>query len=346
MDISLVLKSLMSKDNEVRRQVEEYYNQLIQNDVNNLLESLMNVFINQSIDLVLRSFAGVLLRKIIESHSEKLSQETIQIFRNKLLSLWSIETNMNMLQRLSHVMSQSALKTVWKELIPSIIQYSNNLQLKSMISVLGLIEIISEYCPEDIVTNLQTLGPFLSQFIASPDVMVQISCAKGMRTYHLHVIILRCNNLLLINISIYSIYLAIGACIISIEDDIARNSFKPALEPILNVLGVALSRNEEIDATKIMNYLVTIAQEQPSFFKGSLDVLVNAMLTVANAKGLEFSTRAMALELMVTITETSPSQARRCNSLIHGLIPLAMSLMLEIEEDEHKWISGLLSICI
>jgi hypothetical protein len=48
----------------------------------------------------------------------------------------------------------------------------------------------------------------------------------------------------------------------------------------------------------------------------------------------------MALELMVTITETAPALARRCAGLVQGLIPLAMSLSLEIEEEEAEWAAG------
>lgn len=46
--------------------------------------------------------------------------------------------------------------------------------------------------------------------------------------------------------------------------------------------------------------------------QGTLDDVVSAMLSVASATGLEFPTRSMALELMVTLTETAPALARRC----------------------------------
>ena len=64
------------------------------------------------------------------------------------------------------------------------------------------------------------------------------------------------------------------------------------------------------------------------------------MLSVAGANNLEFSTRSMALELMVTLTETAPALARRCPGLTQGLIPLAMSLMLEYDEDDIEWAAG------
>eukprot|EP01035_Chromulina_nebulosa_P019616 gene19616-25525_t len=89
-----------------------------------------------------------------------------------------------------------------------------------------------------------------------------------------------------------------------------------------------------------MEYLISIAEIQPSFFKGSLDLVVDAMLFVAKAETLEISTRSIALELIVTITETSPSLARKCSKLLDGLVPIAFSLMLELDEDESDWING------
>lgn len=84
---------------------------------------------------------------------------------------------------------------------------------------------------------------------------------------------------------------------------------------MITVLGNALTSGDELEATAIMEHLVTIAQQQPMFFKSTIDDVVSAMLTVASAEGLEFSTRAMALELMVTLTETAPALARRCKGV-------------------------------
>ena len=87
-------------------------------------------------------------------------------------------------------------------------------------------------------------------------------------------------------------------------------------------------------------HLVEVAQIQPMFFKGSIDGVVAAMVTVAASEGLDFSTRAMALELLVTLTENAPALSRRCPALIGGLVPLAMSLMVDVEEEEHEWVAG------
>ena len=40
---------------------------------------------------------------------------------------------------------------------------------------------------------------------------------------------------------------------------------------------------------------------------------------------------------MVTLTESAPALARKCAGLVQGLVPLAMSLMLEVEVDNEEW---------
>jgi hypothetical protein len=318
-DYAAVLSALMSTDNATRRGAEEYFEAQLQTNLDTCLNALTETFAALNGDPVLRSFSAVLLRRALEKHAGRITLEATQTMRARLMSIWSQETNAVMLHRLAHVMAQSCLKSPWDELIPSIIQYASKLASeggspKMMVPVLGLVEILSDYCPEDILKHLPLLGPFLGQFMGSGEASVQIACAK-----------------------------AAGACIVSLEGEEAVDAFKPALPPMLAVLGVALSVGEEIDATKIIEYLVTVAQERPGFFKGSLEAVAQAMLTVGNATGLEFSTRSMALELLVTITETAPALARRCPGLVQGLVPLAMSLMLEVEEEDGEWAEGVYS---
>lgn len=174
-----------------------------------------------------------------------------------------------------------------------------------------LVEVMAEYSPGDILTHVQILGNFLSSNLAAADMLVQVACAR-----------------------------ATSACIVALEDDNTRDLFKPAIQPIIGVVGSALSRGDEEDATSITEYLISIGSSQPIFFKGNMDAVVDAMLMVANSSSLEFRTRSTALELTVTLSETAPALARRCRGLVEGLIPLAFSIMLEVEEDDAEWASG------
>ena len=89
-----------------------------------------------------------------------------------------------------------------------------------------------------------------------------------------------------------------------------------------------------------MEYLCDIALRQPIFYKNSMDHLVSACITIAQSSELEFTTRTMALEVIVTLAETAPALARRCTVLAPSVVPLCFSMMLEVEESEEEWSSG------
>lgn len=263
-------------------------------------------------DGVIRSFSGVLLRRGLEKHGAAIDAASLATIRQHLMSLWAVETDTVICRHLSHLLAQSASSKSWIDLIPFVLSTaSTNANEAKIVSSLGLIEILSDYCPEDILTHLEKLGNFLGSLLSSADPKVQVACAK-----------------------------ATGACIVALDDENARNSFKPALTPIINVVGACLQRDNEPDATSIMEHLVSIAQVQPMFFRGALDVMAGAMLSVAAYDSLEFSTRIMALELLITISETAPALARRCQALVQGVFPLSFQIMLEVEEEEREWAAG------
>lgn len=303
------LGALMSTDNALRAQAELFFNSQVESAIVPTLQELIRIFSEGSMELIIRSFAGVLLRRAIEKATKTLDPGVLNQLREALLSCWAQETNPNLLKRLAHVLAQSASGKPWLELLPRVIEAAAGKPANVLVAILNMIEIITEYCPEDIQTHLESVGGFLGAFIVSDDTNIQVACARST-----------------------------AACIVSLEDEGSRNAFRSALQPIINVLGNALSRGDEVDATSIIEYLVSIAQVQPIFFKGAVDSVIAAMLTVARSDTLEFSTRSMALELMVTLTETAPALARRCAGLLEGLVPLAMSLMVDFDETEAEWL--------
>ena len=309
-----VLSALMSPDNAARKAAEAYFSQELQRDCMSTIQIILNIFSNAAgnVDYVLRDFSGVLLRRAVEK--AQFPPEHNAELRGILITLWKNESNTGLLKRLAHVMAQSAMNSSWVDLLPQVVgnvssQLEAGIAPESVVSpALLLVEVVAEYCPQDILTHMQVLGGFLSSQLGSPAPAIQVSCAK-----------------------------CTGACIVALEDDAAREAFKPAIQPIIGILGAALNRGDETDASAITAYLVAIAEVQPIFFKGNLDAVVAAMLSVAQTEALDFPTRSIALELMVTLTESAPALTRRCAGLINGLVPLAMSIMLDVDETEAEW---------
>lgn len=86
-----------------------------------------------------------------------------------------------------------------------------------------------------------------------------------------------------------------------------------------------------------MDQLINIANEQPIFFRGAIDNVISAMLRIVSAASFEVSTRVLAIELIVTLCETAPALARRCDCLIPGIIPLLFGIMIDTDETETQW---------
>ena len=313
-----VLSALMSSHNSERQQAETFFTAQLDTSLLATVSALLDILgaADLNLDITLRNMSGVLLRRAIDPASEwgsRISLADMQELRTTLMNIWAAETQPVLLKRLSHIIAQSAAAGEWSELIPQVVGHGVTQSGEALLPILGLIEILAEYCPDDIAANAQGLVSLLGTIISDTDAhaSVHVACAKS-----------------------------IGACIVTLEDEDAKDAFKPALQPIIQVLGGALTRGEELDAAAIMEHLVEVAAEKPMFFKGIMDSVVSSMLTVLSSEGLEFSTRSIALELMVTLSETAPALARRCEGLIQGLVPLAMALMLDLDDDEETWVAG------
>ena len=311
-----VLEALMSRDNSHRQEAEEYFSQQLETSLQDTISSLLSILGDGNVDVTLRNMSGVLLRRAIDPASpygSLVGQDDMQSIRTNLMNTWADETQPVLLRRISHIIAQSAAAGNWNDLIPQLVDHGSSFSGDALVPILNLIETLGEYCPEDIGNNSELLVSFLGTVISNSDIsaVVQVACAK-----------------------------AIGSCIVTLEDDDAKDRFRPAIEPLIGILGDALTRGDELDATSIMEHLVEIAAQQPMFFKGVMDNVVNSMLTVVSSEGLEFSTRSIAVELMVTLCETAPALARRCDGLLKGLVPLAMNLMLDLDDDEQTWMEG------
>lgn len=252
----------------------------------------------------------MLLRRVLDVYAERMASTTFATIRTRLIDAWVKEDSPVIIKRLNHIIAQSVARGDWNEILPFLMASCAKLNTVNVISVLEIIEILSDYSPDQIFANIAALGNFLGGLISSPDYKVAIACAK-----------------------------ATAACIVSIDDEGARNSFKVALPPIIAVLGQCFRQGSETDAAAIIEHLVAIAQMQPLFFKGALDDLVSAMLTVTATSSLEFSSRSIALELVVTMCETAPALARRCAPLIDGCLSTVLGMMVDVETSEKEWMS-------
>lgn len=58
--------------------------------------------------------------------------------------------------------------------------------------------------------------------------------------------------------------------------------------------------------------------------------VTEAMLAVGAASQLEFCTRAVAVEVLLSLAERAPAIMRKCSSVALGLVPLTLALACEV----------------
>jgi hypothetical protein len=115
-----VLSALMSNDNEQRKQAEAYFSSALDADCGDVISTLCTIFSTTDGDMLIRSFAGVLLRRAVEKSD--IPAEMNAQFRASLMSMWKDESDTTLLKRLAHTMAQSAMKESWLDLLPQVVQ--------------------------------------------------------------------------------------------------------------------------------------------------------------------------------------------------------------------------------
>lgn len=298
-----LLQALMVADNAIRRSAEEsFQSSLVANSLH-VVNSLLALGVQADIDPVIRTMCAVLLRSILEAQLEKLPEQDIMRIREQVYMCWNQETIPHVRRKFAHLLAQIASQTNWSDLVPGILNSSSNPE-----SVLHLLEILSEYIPDEVAAGAASYWPYLSNTISSPNPSIKLASAK-----------------------------ATAACVATINDEDALKAFQGVVLPILGVLSEILARGDESDATVLMDRLIDVAQFKPTFFKPTFEAVLQAMMMVGSHRELEFSTRSAAMELLVTLSESAPAMARRSKGFIDQMADLVMNLMLEVDDDEMQF---------
>jgi hypothetical protein len=77
-----------------------------------------------------------------------------------------------------------------------------------------------------------------------------------------------------------------------------------------------------------------LAEIHPKFVRGSLNTVLETMMTIAEAEQLEESTRKLACEFVVTLCEAreqAPGMMRKIPQLNHRLFMCLMNYLLDVE---------------
>ena len=93
------------------------------------------------------------------------------------------------------------------------------------------------------------------------------------------------------------------------------------------MIGKALEGGDEGEARACLEALVNVAATRAIFFRPNVNLLGTCMLQIANSEGLEYETRSLAMEAIVSLSETSGAMVRKHKDIVKKSFETAMTFI-------------------
>ncbi|KAL5980787.1 Importin-5 [Asimina triloba] len=313
-----LISHLMSSANDQRSTAEALFNQLKQTHPDSLALKLAHLLHNsRSVDL--RAMSAILLRKLLTRDDSylwpRLSPHTQSTLKSLLLSAVHREDAKSISKKLCDTVSELASNLLpddaWPELLPFMFQSVRSDSVRLQQSSLLIFGQLSQFTADTLIPHLNILHSVFLQCLStssSPDVRIA----------------------------------ALGAAInfvqcLSLPAD--RDKFQDLLPAMMQTLTEALNSGQEATAQEALELLIELAGTEPKFIRRQLVDVVQAMLQIAEADGLEEGTRHLAIEFVITLAEArerAPGMMRKLPQFIGKLFAVLMKMLLDIE-DEVAW---------
>jgi hypothetical protein len=312
-DFNQTIQSLSSSDNAVRAHAENLYNHATESNPTQVASGLFTLF-RSNPDDGLRNYAGILLRRIVIRHWEKIDGSCRQQMQQELLRSIETETKPLLVRRACHLIAginTHVKKHPWAELLPFVVGCAQNAAPLQRETGFFLLSEIAEFNSESLIEHVAPLQPLLLAGIqdqgntASQKRAIQASCSL----------------------------------IISVSGDkrpILIGSLMPAALAQITAL---VSVDEQI-ACEAIESLIEMAQHAGSTLGNLLPHLAPPMIQMANSLNvLENSTRSIAVELLLTVCEACPSAVTAAPALTSQIIDALMRMSCEVETNEAQWVN-------
>lgn len=128
---------------------------------------------------------------------------------------------------------------------------------------------------------------------------------------------------------------AIGAFIILHEKETnIQKHFSELLPPMIQVTMESVQKHDD-DA--LLKLVIDMAEQTPKFLRPQLENIMEMCMKIFSNEEMLDSWRQLALEILVTLSETAPAMMRKVGGkYIESLVQLVLKMMTDLEEDE-EW---------
>ena len=313
-----VTQLLMSQENVIRKQAEETYKGYVDKNPSLVMTLLVNIL--QAGDAAgtvqLRTFAPVLLRQLVASPAKvgKLDKNVLELLQNQVIDVLGKETNSAIRTKLCHVVgslvasyeqASVGIEQRWANLLPFTLSLVNNTaDGKSRELGLLLLSKLAEYAQGFVRNGKNHVFSALSNAFE----VVAGSTLDG---------------------KVYLTQATINF-LLCLEPENLRDC-EPVMQPLLNTLSELLRTGDELSARDSMKSLIDLVCNEGAtkFMPNGITQLSEAMLTVTSTTSFEASTRQLALESLVSLSDISPGAMRRRTDFVTNLVKTIISMMTE-----------------
>ncbi|CAK4348967.1 unnamed protein product [Aphanomyces euteiches] len=312
-----LIRSLLSNENDIRRQAEATYTQLKAQQPQELAVALLTLACIQSNpdDADTRLFAPVLLRRLLETDGLANDAAYRSNMKQQLLSTLVLETEPQIRRKVTHVIAQVARQDAnWPDLLPSIINLTQSSDIALQVTALDVLGTLAEYTGGQFTVHHEQLGSLFSSFAFS---ILATAAPMELRV---------------------AAWKALSAFVVHLESNESLQPYTQLLPPFLQILEHLLQLRDEASARSLLTSFLTIAEVHPNLLLLHLDMFGSAMLSIAQSSVLGNDTRILALECLLSICEHASQLVRSSKVLLEAVVSCVLVLLAEIPDDDN-WVN-------
>lgn len=331
-----LIRRLMSPDNDERSMAESLYNACRENHPDALVSKLAHLLLS-SVDNGYRGMAAVLLRKLLtstvfDSSSSspssdastsyvwpRLSMDTQAAVKSMLIASVQKEDVKSISKKLCDTVSELASNLLsengWPELMPFMFQSVTSESSKLQESALLIFSQLAPHVRDTLYSHLSSLHDVFLASLTGPKSTPDVRIAALSAAINL----IQC---------------------LSVPSE--RDLFQDLLPAMMQSLNEILQSGLQATAQDALELLIELAMSEPRFLRKQLAEVVNSMLQIAEADGLEDATKHLAVEFIITLAEArdrAPGMMRRLPQFVGRLFAVLMKMLLDLNDDP-KWHSA------
>ncbi|XP_077014669.1 importin-5 isoform X1 [Tamandua tetradactyla] len=307
----LLLGNLLSPDNVVRKQAEETYENIPgQSKITFLLQAIRNTTAAEEA----RQMAAVLLRRLLSSAFDEvyptLPSDVQTAIKSELLMIIQMETQSSMRKKVCDIAA---------ELARNLIDEDGNNQwpegLKFLFDSVSSQNVGLREAALHIFWNFPGIFGNQQQHYLDVIKRMLVQCMQDQEHPSIRTLSAR----------------ATAAFILANEHNVALfKHFSDLLPGFLQAVNDSCYQNDD----SVLKSLVEIADTVPKYLRPHLEATLQLSLKLCGDTSLNNMQRQLALEVIVTLSETAAAMLRKHTNIIAQTIPQMLAMMVDLEEDE------------